>query len=126
MQSTRGSHNNLTRHDMRSRDADAAPRASLSAYLEQDATLGQFYSPPASSRCTLMSRRSTWARPPTTTGTPRQIAENVTGFFAILAEWSRAEVPIPANDSGAAAPSAGSPNEWPPTGDEHQAGRARS
>jgi hypothetical protein len=30
----------------------------------------------------------------------RQIAENVTGFFAILAEWSRAEVPIPANDTG--------------------------
>jgi hypothetical protein len=30
----------------------------------------------------------------------RQIAENVTGFFAILAEWSRAEVPIPANDRG--------------------------
>ena len=30
----------------------------------------------------------------------RQIAENVTGFFAILAEWSRAEMPIPANDTG--------------------------
>jgi hypothetical protein len=30
----------------------------------------------------------------------RQIAENVTGFFAILAEWSRAEVPPPANDTG--------------------------
>ena len=28
----------------------------------------------------------------------RQIAENVTGFFAILAEWSRAETPVPAND----------------------------
>ena len=28
----------------------------------------------------------------------RQIAENVTGFFAILAEWSRAEIPVPAND----------------------------
>jgi len=51
----------------------------------------------------------------------RQIAENVTSFFAILAEWSRADVPI-----CAAAPSAGSPNEWPPTGDDHQAGRARS
>ena len=25
----------------------------------------------------------------------RQIAENVTGFFAILAEWSRAEMPRP-------------------------------
>jgi hypothetical protein len=30
----------------------------------------------------------------------RQIAENVTGFFSILAEWSRAEVPMPANDTG--------------------------
>ena len=30
----------------------------------------------------------------------RQIAENVTGFFAILAEWSRAETPVPANDTG--------------------------
>jgi hypothetical protein len=29
----------------------------------------------------------------------RQIAENVTGFFAILAEWSRRELPIPANDA---------------------------
>ena len=30
----------------------------------------------------------------------RQIAENVTGFFSILAEWSRAETPFPANDEG--------------------------
>jgi hypothetical protein len=29
----------------------------------------------------------------------RQIAENVTGFFAILAEWLRAELPVPANDA---------------------------
>ena len=29
----------------------------------------------------------------------RQIAENVTGFFAILAEWSRVELPA-ANDTG--------------------------
>jgi hypothetical protein len=29
----------------------------------------------------------------------RQIAENVTGFFAVLAEWSRAEMPVPANDA---------------------------
>jgi hypothetical protein len=29
----------------------------------------------------------------------RQIAENVTGLFAILAEWSRAEVLVPANDT---------------------------
>jgi hypothetical protein len=29
----------------------------------------------------------------------RQIAENVTGFFAILAEWSRAARPVPATDA---------------------------
>ena len=28
----------------------------------------------------------------------RQMADNVTGFFSILAEWSRAETPVPAND----------------------------
>ena len=27
----------------------------------------------------------------------RQITENVTGFFAILAEWSRTEGPVPVN-----------------------------
>jgi hypothetical protein len=31
----------------------------------------------------------------------RQIAENVTGFFKLLAEWSRAEMPAPANDNDA-------------------------
>jgi hypothetical protein len=35
----------------------------------------------------------------------RQIVENVTGFFALLAEWSRAEMPSPANDTGKPAPS---------------------
>ena len=30
----------------------------------------------------------------------RQIAENVTGFFMLLGEWSRAELPSPANDTG--------------------------
>jgi hypothetical protein len=30
----------------------------------------------------------------------RQIALNVTGLFSILAEWSRAEMPTPANDAG--------------------------
>ena len=30
----------------------------------------------------------------------RQITENVTGFFALLAEWSRAQMPFPANDPG--------------------------
>jgi hypothetical protein len=31
----------------------------------------------------------------------RQIAEDVTGFFKLLAEWSRAEMPAPANDNNA-------------------------
>ena len=35
----------------------------------------------------------------------RQIAENVTSFFSILAEWSRAEMPSPANDTGTPATS---------------------
>ena len=35
----------------------------------------------------------------------RQMVENVTGFFALLAEWSRAEMPSPANDTGAPAAS---------------------
>ena len=30
----------------------------------------------------------------------RQIAANIAGFFTILAEWSRAELPAPANDTG--------------------------
>ena len=34
----------------------------------------------------------------------RQIAENVTSFFAILAEWSRAARPVPANDATVPAP----------------------
>ena len=33
----------------------------------------------------------------------RQIAENVTGFFTILAEWSRAEMPVRENDNDKAA-----------------------
>lgn len=36
----------------------------------------------------------------------RQMAENVTGFFALLAEWSRAEMPPPANDTSKPAASA--------------------
>jgi hypothetical protein len=39
----------------------------------------------------------------------RQIAENVTGFFAILAEWFRAEMPVLANDT--AKPSASDAGE---------------
>jgi hypothetical protein len=30
----------------------------------------------------------------------RQIAANMTGFFSVLAEWSRAARPTPANDPG--------------------------
>ena len=30
----------------------------------------------------------------------RQIAANVSGFFSVLAEWSQAEMPSPANDAG--------------------------
>ena len=33
----------------------------------------------------------------------RQIVANMTGFFSVLAEWSRAERPVPANDPGAPA-----------------------
>lgn len=29
----------------------------------------------------------------------RQIVENMTGLFSVLAEWSRAELPSPANDT---------------------------
>jgi hypothetical protein len=39
----------------------------------------------------------------------RQIAENVTGFFAVLAHWSRAEMLLPANDT--AKPSTLGPGE---------------
>jgi hypothetical protein len=35
----------------------------------------------------------------------RQIVENITGFFAILSEWSRAERPVLANDTPEAATS---------------------
>jgi hypothetical protein len=30
----------------------------------------------------------------------QQIASNVTGFFSVLAEWSRVAMPTPANDTG--------------------------
>jgi hypothetical protein len=36
----------------------------------------------------------------------RQIAANITGFFSVLAEWSRAEIASPANDTGKAGASA--------------------
>jgi hypothetical protein len=33
----------------------------------------------------------------------REIVENLTGFFGLLAEWSRAEMPSPAIDTGKSA-----------------------
>jgi hypothetical protein len=30
----------------------------------------------------------------------KQIVANLTGFFSVLAAWSRAELPAPANDNG--------------------------
>jgi hypothetical protein len=33
----------------------------------------------------------------------RQITEDVTGFFSILEQWSRAEIPTPANDNSSRA-----------------------
>jgi hypothetical protein len=41
----------------------------------------------------------------------RQIATNVTGFFSVLAEWSRAEMPSSANHAGK--PSASNTKEAP-------------
>ncbi len=35
----------------------------------------------------------------------KQVAASVTGFFAVLAEWSRADMSAPANDNGDAATS---------------------
>jgi hypothetical protein len=35
----------------------------------------------------------------------RQIVENIVGFFATLSEWSRVEIPAPANDTTKSAPS---------------------
>jgi hypothetical protein len=35
----------------------------------------------------------------------KQIAASMTGFFAVLAEWSRADMPDPANNNGEAATS---------------------
>jgi hypothetical protein len=44
----------------------------------------------------------------------RQIVENVTGFFAVLAEWSRAEMPTAGNttvDSSGTGSSGGASND---------------
>jgi hypothetical protein len=39
----------------------------------------------------------------------RQITANMTGYFSVLAEWSCAERPVPANDPGT--PAASEPTE---------------
>ena len=41
----------------------------------------------------------------------RQITENVTGFFSILEQWSRAEMPTPANDNSLLAEISGTKEE---------------
>ena len=53
----------------------------------------------------------------------RQIVENVTGFFNILTEWSREEVPIPANDNGALGPACCSEERPPMDDDDRRGGR---
>jgi hypothetical protein len=52
----------------------------------------------------------------------RQIVENVTSFFNILTEWSRAEAPIPANDNGALGPACRSVKDEGPTDDDDRRG----
>lgn len=53
----------------------------------------------------------------------RQIVENVTGFFHILSEWSRAEVSVPANDNAALSKASRSAEDEPPTmGDDDRRG----
>jgi hypothetical protein len=47
----------------------------------------------------------------------RQINENIAGFFAILAEWSRAEMPVPSNDNGVPRETSDSKEEGQPTVD---------
>jgi hypothetical protein len=44
----------------------------------------------------------------------RQITENITGFFAVLAQWSRAEMQVPANDNGTSRETSDSKREGPP------------
>jgi hypothetical protein len=41
----------------------------------------------------------------------REIAENVTGFFSLLAEWSRAEMLTPPNSTGEPSASDEAPHE---------------
>jgi hypothetical protein len=53
----------------------------------------------------------------------RQIAENVAGFFTLLAEWSRAEMPIPANDDGAPLETSDITKEGQPIAGSDQGGR---
>jgi hypothetical protein len=52
----------------------------------------------------------------------REIAKNLTGFFTILAEWSRVEVSIPANDNDAFGPAPRATGERSPMGDDNRRG----
>ena len=58
----------------------------------------------------------------------RQIVENVTGFFKLLAEWSRAEMPAPANDNNAQVRVLGAETERhsETTVEQDEQGRSRS
>ena len=53
----------------------------------------------------------------------RQIAANITGFFAILAEWSRAEMRVPANHNGASRDTIDSKKEGQPIAGADRGGR---
>jgi hypothetical protein len=53
----------------------------------------------------------------------QQIAGNATGFFAILAEWARAEMPFSANDNGVSPETGDRTKEGQPTVGAYQGGR---
>jgi hypothetical protein len=53
----------------------------------------------------------------------RQITENLTGFFALIAKWSRAERTTSANDNDGGAPTNLIVGEEQPTGDRNGRGR---
>jgi hypothetical protein len=57
----------------------------------------------------------------------RQITENVTGFFSTLEQWSRAEMPTPANDNSLRAEISGTKEEKhsEEIGEQGEQGRSR-
>jgi hypothetical protein len=56
----------------------------------------------------------------------RQIAANVTGFFSVLAEWSQAEMPSPANDAGKSDEKRGGLIHRPPSGERDDRDQAET